>query len=350
MVTQTIRVLVVDDSSFYRSLLAGIVSETEGLELVGTAVDPFDARGKIKELNPDVVTLDVEMPGMDGIAFLEKIMTLRPMPVIMVSTLTAKGTDTTIRALEIGAVDCVVKPVVNSDAATIIFADELITKIKTAAGARLRWQKRQVLPTDEILRGGGRLLASAPKLIAIGSSTGGVETLTEILIHLPKEIPPIIISQHMPPGFTAAFATRLDKQCEIHMIEATDGLKLASGIVALAPGGKHLKIAPFSSGFQCVISDDPPVNNHKPSVDVMFDSVNEVAGRHVLGIILTGMGRDGAAGLLRLKQSGAHTIGQDKDSSVVYGMPQAAMQLGAVERELPLSRIAKAIVEACFGS
>lgn len=341
-----ITVLIVDDSSFIRNMLRELLSNEPDIEVLDTAEDPFDAREKIKKLNPDVLTLDVEMPKMDGLSFLEKIMSLRPMPVVMVSTLTGKGTDTAIAALQIGAVECIAKPNVNSDDELQAFASELTTKIRTAANSRM--QSRRPVRVREESGKPFKLRKDAPAFIAIGASTGGVEALSEVLTHLPKATPPIVITQHMPPGFTASFARRLSGLCALRMVEGTDRMKLEPGLAILAPGGYHMEVAQSGGQFVCRINDNPPVNNHKPSVDVLFNSVADIAGSEALGVILTGMGRDGAKGLLKLRQSGAHTIGQDEASCVVYGMPRAAFELGAVAEVRALTAVADAIKERCF--
>lgn len=343
-----IKVLVVDDSAFYLTLLSGILAEGHEFEVVATAEDPFDAREKIKRFNPDVITLDVEMPGMDGITFLEKIMTLRPLPVVMVSTLTGKGTSTAVEALQIGAVECIAKPTADSEHALKTFANELRMKVQVAASARLSSRARVEPAPKKNPHGARTLRKDTPSLIAIGASTGGVEALAEVLRHLPKACPPIAVVQHMPPLFTASFATRLSSFCELDVREASHGMKLLHGMCAIAPGGKHLEIRREGTQLLCAITDGEPVSLHKPSVDVMMASVTRSLGAKALGVILTGMGRDGAEGLLRLRESGAHTIGQDEASCVVYGMPQAAAKLGAVAEVRSLTEIAGAIEARCF--
>jgi two-component system chemotaxis response regulator CheB len=344
-----ITVLIVDDSALIREMLCEIFAAVPDIEVVGTAFDPMDAREKIKQLNPDVLTLDIEMPKMDGLSFLEKIMALRPMPVVMSSSLTQKGAEASVRALEIGAIECVGKPTSNTPEALQIYADDICAKVRIAAGANVaagRQRSRPVAATR--ITTSHRLSIHAPKIIAIGASTGGVETLTEIMTVLPAGCPPIVITQHMPPVFTASFANRLSGSCAFPIHEAADGMVLKAGMACIAPGGKHLKIVRKMAGFVCQVIDGPAVNNHRPSIDVTFDSLTEIAAADTLGIILTGMGKDGAAGLLRLRQAGAHTIGQDEKSCIVYGMPQVAFKMGAVEEVLPLSSIASTIVRRCF--
>lgn len=333
-----IKVLVVDDSLTMRNLISAALRQDAEIEVVGTAADPIEARAAIKALNPDVLTLDVEMPNMNGLEFLEKIMRLRPMPVVMVSTLTAAGTDVTLAALEIGAVDAVAKPAVASADAF----SELIGKVKAAARSKVR------------ARGDAPAAADAPRVyhadpqhvLAIGSSTGGVEALLTVLSGFPGDCPATVITQHMPATFTASFAARLDRVCAPTVAEATDGAPLKPGHIYLAPGGvAHLEL---SSGPvpRCRLVASDAVNGHRPSVDVMFESVARLK-RPMTGVILTGMGKDGARGLMTMRQAGGRTLGQDEATSVVYGMPRAAFELGAVERQLPLHRLSPAILELC---
>ena len=335
-----VRVLIVDDSPTMRVLIENILSRDPEIEVVGAAGDPLEAREAIKALDPDVVTLDVEMPKMNGIEFLEKIMRLRPMPVIMVSTLTQEGAETTLHALELGAFDCVGKP--TADQASPGFS-ELVEKVKAAAGAQVR-------PLGERVRGAPPSPSFAPngRIVAIGSSTGGVEALVSLLEAYPPNCPPTVITQHMPASFTRNFAGRLNRLSAAHVEEVENGAPLEVGRVYVAPGGaRHLEVAPGSTGFRCRLREGDPVNGHRPSVDVLFNSVAGVAGRRAVGVILTGMGKDGAAGLLAMRNAGAKTIGQDEASCVVYGMPKSAFELGAVERQLPMHKIAPAILDIC---
>lgn len=346
--SKKIKVLVVDDSALIRNMLNALIGAQDDMEVVGNAEDPYEAREKIKTLNPDVLTLDVEMPKMDGLTFLEKIMTLRPMPVIMVSTLTGKGTDAAIAALQFGAVECIAKPLVHSDAELHIFTRELCDKIRMASIARIR-AHRSTNAAPALQFEAMKLSRNAPKLIAIGASTGGVEALTEVLTKLPAKMPPIMITQHMPKGFTASFANRLSTLCQINVIEASDKMKLVAGAALIAPGGLQMEVATDTSGqFICKITDTPPVSGHKPSVDVLFDSVAKLAPANAIGVILTGMGKDGARGLLHMKQAGLHTIGQDEASCVVYGMPKVATEMGALVEVKPLSQISNVLKERCF--
>ncbi len=339
-----IKVLIVDDSKLIRSIFSDILSSDPEIEVVGVAEDPFDARDKIKQLNPDVITLDIEMPKMDGINFLKRIMALRPMPVVMVSTLTKKGADVTIEALEIGAVDYMTKPSASDSNAIAGMKEELIRKVKTAARARVKQ------PSDTA---GMKKLAFAGKtnidFIAIGASTGGVEAIRDVLMVMPISLPPVVITQHMPEHFTASFAARLDKICNLKVQEARNMQPLNSGNAYIAPGGLHMEVkkAPNNIGYVCHLYDGELVSGHKPSVDALFSSVAKIANKNVLGVILTGMGKDGAKGLLEMRRAGSKTLGQDEKSCVVYGMPKAAKLLDAVEEELPLKDIPKRIVEIC---
>lgn len=335
-----IKLLIVDDSVVIRELYKSLLSTEQDIEIVDTAIDPYDAREKIKRLNPDVITLDIEMPKMDGLSFLEKIMALRPMPVIMASTLTQKGASATIRALEIGAVDYVSKPLgEHTDDILENLKQDLISKIHTAAAANIKAHSRAQATKPSVHN--FNPVGFCKKIIAIGSSTGGVEALRDIFLTLPANCPPIVMAQHMPEQFTGSFAARLDSLSEVSVCEAKDGLKLQPGHAYLAPGGKHLVVIKKGNEFFCKINDDDKVSGHKPSVDVLFRSIAETVGADAIGIILTGMGKDGAEGMLKMHGNGAYTIGQSQASCVVYGMPKAAASLGAVDIELPLNEIAK---------
>ncbi|NYZ14785.1 chemotaxis response regulator protein-glutamate methylesterase [Azospirillum sp. RWY-5-1] len=335
-----IRVVVVDDSTLMREMLKDILSHEPDMEVAGTARDPFEARELIKASNPDVVTLDVEMPRMDGLSFLEKIMTLRPTPVVMVSSLTQEGADATIRALELGAIDCVAKP----DGADLSdFAADLVAKIRIASTARLS-MRRPVAPTTTLPV--PRRASAGQRFIAIGASTGGVERIRDVLSAMPADCPPIVVTQHMGPGYVPSFAARLDKLSLPSVRVATAGARLAAGTVLIAPGDRHLVIARDALGYVCQIQDTPAVSGHRPSVDVMFQSVARSAGPAAVGVILSGMGRDGAAGMLAMRQAGAFTIGETEASCVVYGMPRAARDAGAVAVELPLAQIPAEMMRA----
>jgi len=341
--TAPARVLVVDDSPTMRGLITAVLSADPEVSVVGQAGDAMEARNAIKQLNPDVVTLDIEMPNMNGLEFLDKIMKLRPMPVIMVSTLTHRGADASLMALEIGAFDCVGKPQ-PGDARP--FGD-LAEKVKAAARSQHRYIRTEpppLAPTAANLNPAGSY-RSGRKVVAIGASTGGVEALIAVLQKFPVNCPPTVITQHMPPTFTKSFADRLNRLCAPVVEEATDGARLEIGKIYLAPGGeRHLQIA--NAGAPCCrLVERDPVNGHRPSVDVLFDSVAELAGRNAVGVILTGMGRDGAAGLLKMRHAGARTIGQNEKTCVVYGMPRVAYELGAVENQYPLSSIGEEILK-----
>lgn len=343
-----ITVLIVDDSQLIRSMFSAMLAEEADIEVLGTAIDPFDAREKIKQLNPDVITLDVEMPKMDGLTFLEKIMTLRPMPVIMVSSLTEKGADITVRALEIGAVDYLAKPQEQNEHTLKALQKELADKIRCASKSRVsaRAGMAPASPTGLLLYKGTN---NAQKLIAIGASTGGVEALREVLQVLPANLPPIVITQHMPAKFTHSFATRLDKLCAPKVQEVQHLQELEVGNVYIAAGDAHFSIHGKSGQWVAHVQDGELVSGHKPSVDVLFRSVAKYVGKQAVGVILTGMGRDGAEGLLKMREAGAPTIGQNEASCVVYGMPKAAALLGAVDKEISLQAIAKEIVRVCEG-
>jgi len=346
-VTAKMRVLIVDDSAFTRDILRSVLSSDPELEVVGAAADPLIAREMIKELNPDVLTLDVEMPHMDGLAFLEKIMTLRPMPVIMVSTLTQKGTLTTLRALELGAVDFVAKP--NGDLKNGLeqLASELIPKIKAAAQFKMRFVNRSNLPAAGPINTSGIKYASERMVIAIGASTGGVVALRSVLSRLPACSPPILVTQHMPPKYTNSLAERLNQVCPATVVEAENGQKVRPGHAYIAPGGRHLELKRSREGFICKVYEGDLVSGHCPSVDVLFNSFADSAGNRAVGAILTGMGRDGATGLLQMRRTGAMTIGQNEASCVVYGMPKVAYEIGAVQSEMSIDLIAPAILKAC---
>lgn len=339
-----VRVLVVDDSATMRSLISAVLRRDPEITVVGQAGDPLEAREAIKRLNPDVVTLDVEMPNMNGLAFLEKIMRLRPMPVVMVSTLTHVGAEVSLAALEIGAVDCVGKPGAGLPA-ELAFAD-LAVRVKAAGRARVRPGADRAPAHAAGTQAPGEFRPDG-RIVAIGSSTGGVEALLTVLSAFPANCPPTVIAQHMPGTFTRSFAERLNRSCAASVGEAYEGAPLEAGRIWLAPGGdSHLQVAGTAQP-RCRLAAEPPVNGHRPSVDVLFESVARTAGKAALGVILTGMGRDGARGLLAMRQAGASTIGQNESTCVVYGMPRVAHEIGAVERQLPLERIGPEIVGRC---
>jgi len=398
-----IRVLCVDDSALIRELMAEIINAQPDMQVVATAPDPLVARDLIKRHEPDVLTLDVEMPRMDGLDFLERLMRLRPMPVVMVSSLTERGGEITLRALELGAVDFVSKPRLGIRGGMLEYAETIADKIRAAARARVRPAGRAVTsPSAGSAQAGSALststlsnsalsnpdqsslsqskpyqssladrsvaasvsqgaishgavsqetvppvtaaasrrpLLSSEKLIAVGASTGGTEAIRAVLQSLPADAPAILVTQHMPPGFTRSFAERLNGLCRIAVKEAAHGERILPGHAYIAPGDAHLTLSRSGANYVVTLDQRPPVNRHRPSVDVLFDSVARVAGRNAVGVILTGMGRDGARGLLQMREAGAHTIAQDEQSCVVYGMPREAVELGAAQSVLPLSRI-----------
>lgn len=344
-----IRVIIVDDSQVMRDLISQIVRSQPDMEVAATAQDPFDAREKIKVLSPDVVLLDIEMPRMDGLTFLEKIMRLRPMPVVMVSTLTVAGGTATLRALELGAVDFVTKP--SARLSTIMadaFATDIASKVRVAAASAPNIARRGLLtapaPVASKSSAGKLGVAAHNAVVAIGASTGGIEAITTVLSGLPSDMPPILIVQHLPQPFTRLFAGRLNTQCGLKVKEATQGDNLHPGHVYIAPGNQHLRLGRGVSGAVTVLSDDPLLNGHRPAVDHLFNSVAQQAGRAAVGVILSGMGADGAAGLKRMRDAGAMTLGQDAASCVVYGMPRAAYEMGAVMRQVPLESVAAEIL------
>lgn len=332
------RVLIVDDSPSMRAMLSRLLASDPLIEVVGTAPEPHAAREMIKTLNPDVVTLDIEMPGMDGLSFLEKIMRLRPMPVVMCSTLTARGAEATIEALRLGAVDCIAKP--SGNAQEMAQNGALLRKmVKAAARSSVR---RAPAPPAQ-LAAGGRL---RDVVIAIGASTGGVEALFALVAALPPDCPPVLVVQHMPAAFTNGFALRMDRDSRVKVVEAEHGMTLQRGTVYIAPGGeRHMELVGGSSGTIRLLPGDP-VTGHRPSVDVLFRSMAPLGSRGV-GVILTGMGSDGAVGLRAMRDAGARTLGQSRESCVVYGMPRAAMEAGGVEAEVSLSAMPEAILGLC---
>lgn len=334
---QRIKVLIVDDSLVFRESLSREISKDPDIEVVGTATDPYMARDLIIKLKPDVLTLDVEMPKMNGIEFLKKLMPQYPLPVIVVSSVSKNVLD----ALDAGAVEFVTKPNVTRPGGMASFVNELIIKIKIASTAKVGNRKSDYTPSRPVTNQG---IDTMSKIIAIGASTGGTDAIHTVISGLPRDMPPIVIVQHMPPVFTKLYAERLNNTCELEVKEAEDGDALRPGRVLIAPGNYQMRLAKRGTGYIVKCTQEEKVSGHCPSVDVLFDSVADVTGKQSVGVILTGMGRDGANGLLKMKKTGAYTIGQDEKSSVVYGMPMVAFNIGAVDKQLPLDRIADEII------
>ena len=353
-----IRVVVVDDSALVRSLLAEIINRQQDMECVGTANDPLIAREMIRELNPDVITLDIEMPKMDGIEFLGRLMRLRPMPVVMISTLTERGAEVTMRALELGAVDFVAKPRIGLVDGIKDLTGQIVEKVRVASKAHIR--RTISVPSGDAPRteGGGvhrsinlsNSRVSTEKLICIGASTGGTEAIKELLMRMPADSPGIVITQHMPPGFTTSFAARLDGLCQITVKEAVNGERILPGHAYIAPGGKQFRINRSGANYLCVVEDSEPVNRHKPSVEVLFRSAATVVGRNAFGIMLTGMGNDGAKAMREMRDAGSYNYVQDEASCIVFGMPREAIMHGAADEVLPLTGIAPALLNRLSGS
>jgi two-component system, chemotaxis family, protein-glutamate methylesterase/glutaminase len=339
----TIKVLVVDDSALIREVLTRTLGRDGDILVIGTAADPIEARQKVKELSPDVLTLDIEMPNMNGLAFLDKLMRLHPLPVVMVSTLTTKGASETLLALELGAVDFVAKPNATLAGGLDAFGENLRQKVRAAANSDVKGRAlRATAPAVPI-----RTAAAPPgSLVAIGASTGGVEAIRVVLGQLPPDCPPVVIAQHMPPGFTTRFAARLDELTDLKVVEAEDRLQLLPGHAYVARGDYHLRIERSSGQLKCRLSQDELASGHRPSVDVLFESVARSVGAMAVGVILTGMGRDGATGLKRMREAGAFTIGQSPGSALVYGMPRVAFEEGAVVEQAPVEAIAGRLVSA----
>jgi len=343
-----IRVLIIDDSALVRSLLTEIVSRQPDMEAIGAAPDPLVAREMIRALNPDVLTLDVEMPRMDGLDFLERLMRLRPTPVVMVSTLTERGAEVTLRALELGAIDFVSKPKLGIASGMQQLGQEICDKIRIASKARLH---RHVAAAGAAAAGAAAVPAvkaapahysrvSTEKVVAIGSSTGGTEAVREVLSRVPADFPGVLITQHMPPGFTRSFAARMNSLCRIAVSEARDGERVLPGHAYIAPGDRHMRLARSGSNYLIALDDGEPVNRHRPSVEVLFQSVAAAAGSNAMGVMLTGMGKDGASAMRAMRDAGSFNIAQDEASCVVFGMPREAIAAGAVQEVLPVTQIA----------
>ena len=346
--SKKIKVLIVDDSALVRRMLTDILSSDKNIEVVGTAPDPLIARDKIKQLKPDVLTLDVEMPKMDGLTFLSNLMRLHPLPVIMVSSLTEKGADVTLQALETGAIDYVSKPKEDLGGTLTNYAKEIIDKVKVAASANIhardnRPTKMRVTEKQSagaiLKKASSKPFKTTDKIIAIGASTGGTEAIKDVLMSMPADSPGIVITQHIPEAFSASFAERMDRLSDLSVCEAKDGQQIIPGHAYIAPGGKHLLVKRNGAQYICSIKDGPPVNRHKPSVDVLFRSVAQNAGANAISVILTGMGDDGANGMLEMHEAGSFTIAQDEKTSVVWGMPGEAVARGCVDHVLGLLQI-----------
>ena len=351
-----IRVLVVDDSALMRKLLTEILNSDPEIEVVGTAMDAYMAREKIKHLKPDVLTLDVEMPKMDGLSFLGNLMRLHPMPVVMVSSLTEKGADVTLRALELGAIDFVSKPKVDLVHTLDHCAVEITAKVKAAAAACIDTALRNAEKSSSSDNGAqtpsktkpasvGSKFRTTDQVIAIGASTGGTEAIKEVLVRMRADSPGIVITQHIPPVFSRSFAERMDQCTRLVVCEAEDGQQIRPGHAFIAPGDRHLEVVRDGARYRCRLHDGEPVNRHRPAVDVLFDSVAETAADNAIGVILTDMGRDGAKGMKRMHDAGATTIAQDEQTSVIWGMPHAAIEEGGTDKILPLERIAAKVTE-----
>ncbi len=343
-----ISVVVIDDSALIRKILTEIINGEPDMHVAGAAPDPLVAREMIRSLNPDVLTLDVEMPKMDGLDFLERLMRLRPMPVLMVSTLTEKSSDVTLRALELGAIDFVTKPKVDISSGMKDYAAHIVEKIRMVAQAKIR--RQLLLPVaprltaDAVLPALSNRIASTEKLIIIGASTGGTEAIKEVLIRMPPDCPGILITQHMPEAFTKSFADRLNNLCRISVKEAEDGERILPGHAYVAPGHSHLLLKRSGANYMTELSQAPAVNRHRPSVDVLFRSAANYAGKNAIGVILTGMGKDGAAGMLEMKKAGSYNLAQDEATCVVFGMPKEAIAVGAVDETVPLHDMAKRVL------
>ena len=343
---QKIKVLIIDDSALIRSILKEVINSYTDMEAVGAAANPLQARDMIKSLNPDVLTLDVEMPEMDGLTFLEKLMRLRPLPVLMISSLTERGSEAALRALELGAVDFLAKPKLGISDGMREYADDIAAKIRTAYLTKSRLA-RKILPTtttQEVLPDLGNRITSTEKIIILGASTGGTEAIKEFLIRLPADAPGILIAQHMPEAFTKSFAARLDSLCKINVVEAQGNERVLPGHAFIAPGHSHLLLKRSGANYMTELSQAGPVNHHRPSVEVLFRSAAKHAGPNVIGVMLTGMGKDGANAMLEMRQAGAYNFAQNEETCVVFGMPREAIAVGAVDEIVPIQDMAQRVL------
>lgn len=343
----SIKVLVVDDSALVRSLLSEIIRNAPGFVLVGAAPDAYVARDMVKQFSPDVITLDIEMPRMDGLTFLEKLMVARPTPVVMISTLTDAGADATMRALELGAVDFIPKPKLGITEGFRDYEELILEKLSAAAQVRVKPLAKSAVRVNS--DAGQKIavsrLQSTEKIIAIGASTGGTEAIKEVLMQLPAAVPGIVLTQHMPAGFTRTYAERLNKLTKLHVVESKGGERILPGHAYLAPGGYHLLVVRSGADYMTKLSDSEPLHRHRPAVDVMMASVAAAGGKNVIGVLLTGMGKDGAQGMLDIRNHGGYTLAQDEQSCVVYGMPKEAVNVGGVEKTIELHKMGDAILE-----
>lgn len=345
--TQKIKVLIIDDSALIRSILKEVINSYADLEAVGAASNPLQAREMIRTLNPDVLTLDVEMPEMDGLTFLEKLMRLRPTPVLMISSLTEKGSDAALRALELGAVDFLPKPKLGISEGLREYSEEIADKIRAAYASKARLARKveaSAATSTEALPELGNRITSTEKVIILGASTGGTEAIKEFLIRLPADAPGILIAQHMPEAFTKSFAARLDSLCKINVVEAQGNERVLPGHAFIAPGHSHLLLKRSGANYMTELSQSPPVNHHRPSVEVLFRSAAKNAGKNVLGVMLTGMGKDGANAMLEMRQAGAYNFAQNEETCVVFGMPREAIAVGAVDEIVPIQDMAQRVL------
>ena len=345
-----IKVLVIDDSALIRSVLKEVINNFPDMEAIGAASNPLQAREMIKTLNPDVLTLDVEMPEMDGLTFLEKLMRLRPMPVLMISSLTERGSEAALRALELGAVDFLPKPKLGIVEGIQEYADEIAQKIRVAYKTKIRSRSQTGQTTLAPLPALGNRISTTEKVIAVGSSTGGTEAIKELLIRMPADAPGILIAQHMPEAFTTSFANRLDGLCKIKVTEAEGNERVLPGHAYIAPGHAHLLLKRSGANYMTELSQAAPVNHHRPSVEVLFRSVAEQAGKNAIGVMLTGMGKDGAIGMLEMRQAGAYNLAQDEASCVVFGMPREAIAVGAVDEIVPIQEMTQRVLNRLMQS